>query len=113
MLERRIDACKRWREASSEFADIAMAQALRVLPGDLFASLTDRYGSGVPVRAMRKLTLTCEPREGCQRHRHERRRMAGSKVLRTYVAGNSQRQVDCGTTLRTPQQHKWRKWISR
>jgi glutaminase len=24
-------------------------------------------GSGVPVRAMRKLTLACEPREGCQR----------------------------------------------
>jgi len=42
---------------------------------------------------MRKLTLAGDPREGRQRHRPERRRMAGCKVLQTYVAGSSQRQV--------------------
>jgi len=56
-------------------------------------STTDAFGSEVPVRARRKLPLAGDPRDGGQCHRHERRRTAGSKVLRAYVAGNSQWQV--------------------
>jgi hypothetical protein len=68
------------------------ATAKRPLSDFRFAGVDGSFGSGVPFRASRALPLTVDARDGGQAT-DERERMAGSKVLRTYVLGKVQRQV--------------------
>jgi hypothetical protein len=98
-----------WPRCTSRSSNSSGHQAgsagLRPLSGPQPGGLKVRSGSGVPVRGRRELPFICDRRVGDQCHRHERRRMAGSKSLPTYVAGTFQRQLST-VAVAHPSRHR-------